>query len=104
MVALPVQAVPIPHQKTWSAARKIFTIQSFLGPMQRSLAISCMLLVAVAVAGTAGHAAAEAGVSLDSVTFIEYPDGVPALEAVSNGTLDMHTFQIPRGYGKECNG
>ena len=72
--------------------------------MQRSLAISCMLLVAAGVAGMAGYAEAEAGVSLDSVTFIKYPDGVPALEAVSNGTLDMHTFQIPADMVKNAMG
>ena len=72
--------------------------------MQRSPAIPCMLLVAVAVAGTAGYATAEAGVSLDSVTFIKYPDGIPALEAVSNGTLDMHTFQIPADMVRDARG
>ena len=72
--------------------------------MQRSPAISCTLLVAVAVAGTAGYATAEAGVSLDSVTFIKYPDGIPALEAVSNGTLDMHTFQIPADMVRDARG
>ena len=55
--------------------------------MQRSFAISWMLLAAAGVMGMAGYAAAE-GVSLDSVTFIKYPDGIPALEAVGNGTLD----------------
>ena len=63
--------------------------------MQVPPALYHMLFVAAAVMGTAGYAAAETGVSLDSVTFIEYPDGAAALEAVSNGTLHMHTFQIP---------
>lgn len=58
--------------------------------MQLWLAVYSMLLAA---AGMTGYA--EAGVGLDSVTFIKYPDGIPALEAVSNGTLDIHASRIP---------
>ena len=46
--------------------------------------------VLVATGGMLGYATA----SSDSITFIEYPDGVDALRAVGNGTLDMHTNQI----------
>lgn len=51
-----------------------------------------MLYIAVLV--VAGSLFGYAAASADSITFIEYPEDVDALRAVSNGTLDMHTNQI----------
>ena len=53
--------------------------------------------MALAVLVLAGAAAGSAAASSDSLTFIEYPGGMDALNAVSNGTLDMHTDPIPLG-------
>ena len=67
-----------------------------------SFTVSYTLLVAVSVIGVTGYAAAESGVSLDDVTFIEYPIGIPALEAVSNGTLDIHKYRLPAGIVRDA--
>lgn len=53
-----------------------------------------MLSIAVAALVVAGSLFGYAAASADSITFIEYPDDVDALRAVSNGTLDMHTNPI----------
>lgn len=51
------------------------------------------LVVLVLAGGVVGSAAAYS----DSLTFTEYPGGLDALSAVSNGTLDLHTDPIPLG-------
>ena len=52
---------------------------------------SCIAVALLAVTGGLfGYAAASA----DSITFIQYPEDVDALYAVSNGTLDMHNNPV----------